>query len=62
MELPTLPDIFNITIGQTFSGGFIDFLLFGVLQGNSKTNYLYVIPIEICGSVVDRFQILNYEI
>ena len=46
-----MADIFNITIGQTFSGGFIDFLLFGVLQGNSKTNYLYVIPIELCGSV-----------
>jgi PTS system maltose and glucose-specific IIC component len=42
-----MADIFNITIGQTFSGGFIDFLLFGVLQGNSKTNYLLVIPIGI---------------
>mgnify|MGYP001636443088 FL=1 len=34
-----MADIFNITIGQTFSGGFIDFLLFGVLQGNAKTNF-----------------------
>ncbi|MBF7016233.1 glucose-specific PTS transporter subunit IIBC [Staphylococcus durrellii] len=42
-----MADIFNITIGQTFSGGFIDYLLFGVLQGNSKTNYLLVIPIGI---------------
>lgn len=34
--------IFEITIGQTFSGGFIDFLLFGVLQGAEKTNWIYV--------------------
>lgn len=42
-----MADVFNITIGQTFSGGFIDFLLFGVLQGNAKTNFLWVIPIGI---------------
>lgn len=42
-----MADIFNITVGQTFSGGFIDYILFGVLQGNSKTNYLLVIPIGI---------------
>lgn len=28
--------ILHITIGQTFSGGLIDFLLFGVLQGKLK--------------------------
>ncbi|WHY71943.1 PTS transporter subunit EIIC [Fictibacillus enclensis] len=37
-----LAHIFQITIGQTFSGGFIDFLLFGVFQGNAKTNWLMV--------------------
>lgn len=42
-----MADIFNITIGQTFSGGFIDFILFGVLQGEAKTNWMYVIPIGI---------------
>ncbi|MDW8543163.1 PTS transporter subunit EIIC [Staphylococcus sp. KG4-3] len=42
-----MADIFNITVGQTFSGGFIDFLLFGVLQGNSKTNFLWIIPVGI---------------
>lgn len=42
-----MADILNITVGQTFSGGFIDYILFGVLQGNSKTNYLLVIPIGI---------------
>ena len=34
--------IFQITIGQTFSGGLIDFILFGILQGNAKTNWIYV--------------------
>ncbi|MBD1575761.1 PTS transporter subunit EIIC [Vibrio sp. S11_S32] len=37
-----LAHIFQITIGQTFSGGFIDFILFGVLQGESKTNWMMV--------------------
>ncbi|EML7265349.1 PTS transporter subunit EIIC [Raoultella ornithinolytica] len=34
--------ILHITIGQTFSGGFIDFILFGVLQGEAKTHWMYV--------------------
>ncbi|MBR3121237.1 glucose-specific PTS transporter subunit IIBC [Oceanobacillus profundus] len=42
-----LAHIFQITIGQTFSGGFIDFILFGVLQGQALTNWMYVIPIGI---------------
>ncbi|VFZ94418.1 PTS system protein [Klebsiella quasipneumoniae] len=32
----------HITIGQTFSGGLIDFMLFGVLQGEARTHWLYV--------------------
>lgn len=39
--------IFNIAIGLTFSGGLIDFITFGVLQGNSKTNWILIIPIGI---------------
>ncbi|MGO3709164.1 glucose-specific PTS transporter subunit IIBC [Vagococcus salmoninarum] len=39
-----LAHIFKITIGQTFSGGFIDFTLFGILQGNDKTNWI-IVPI-----------------
>lgn len=38
-----IADILNISIGNTFSGGLIDFTLFGVLQGNSKTNWIYVL-------------------
>lgn len=37
----------NISVGLTFSGGFLDFLLFGILQGNDKTSWLLVIPVGI---------------
>lgn len=39
--------LFNIAIGLTFSGGLIDFIIFGVLQGNAKTSWLLVLPIGI---------------
>jgi glucose-like phosphotransferase system IIB component len=42
-----LMHIFNIAVGMTFSGGLIDYILFGVLQGNEKTNWVYIIPIGI---------------
>lgn len=42
-----IADILNISIGNTFSGGCIDFTLFGILQGNAKTNWLLVIPVGI---------------
>lgn len=42
-----ISDILRISIGNTFSGGFIDFLLFGILQGNAKTNWMRVIPMGI---------------
>ncbi|MBE6469162.1 MAG: PTS glucose transporter subunit IIB [Coriobacteriaceae bacterium] len=37
-------DLLQIRIGNTFSGGFIDFFLFGIMQGNEKTNWLLQIP------------------
>lgn len=40
-------EILNITVGLTFSGGFIDLFLFGILQGNSKTSWLLIIPVGI---------------
>ncbi|MBC7595202.1 MAG: PTS transporter subunit EIIC [Kineosporiaceae bacterium] len=40
-----LADILDIRLGNTFSGGAIDFTLFGVLQGNEQTNWLLVLPI-----------------
>ena len=39
--------IFNIAVGLTFSGGLFDFIVFGVLQGNSKTSWVLLIPIGI---------------
>ena len=38
-----LMHIFNVGVGMTFSGGFIDFVLFGVLQGNDKTNWIWIV-------------------
>ena len=40
-------DILRISIGNTFSGGLIDFTLFGILQGNEKTNWLREIPVGL---------------
>ena len=37
----------NIAVGLTFSGGFLDFFLFGILQGNEKTSWMMVIPVGI---------------
>lgn len=37
--------ILNITVGLTFSGGFIDLALFGILQGNEKTSWLLILPL-----------------
>ena len=36
--------ILKIAVGLTFSGGFLDFLLFGILQGNAKTGWMLVLP------------------
>ena len=38
-----LMHMLNVGIGMTFSGGFLDFFLFGILQGNTKTSWLHVI-------------------
>ena len=42
-----IADLLNISIGNTFSGGAIDFTLFGILQGQEKTHWMYVIPVGI---------------
>lgn len=39
--------ILNIAVGLTFSGGFLDLFLFGILQGNEKTSWLRIIPVGI---------------
>ena len=59
-------DLLNISIGNTFSGGCIDFLLFGVLQGNAKTNWLLELPVGAVWAVVYyfvfRFAITKFNI
>lgn len=59
-------EILNITIGLTFSGGLIDFFVFGILQGNSKTNWLLIIPIGIAYFilyyVIFRYMIKKYDL
>lgn len=42
-----IADLLDIRIGNTFSGGVIDFFLFGILQGQARTHWLYVIPVGI---------------
>lgn len=50
-----IADAFNISIGNTFSGGIIDFTLFGILPGNDKTNWLLEIPFGIAWAVLYYF-------
>ena len=37
-----LMHILNVGVGMTFSGGLIDLTLFGILQGNDKTHWIWV--------------------
>ena len=37
----------NIAVGLTFSGGFLDLFLFGILQGNEKTGWLRILPVGV---------------
>lgn len=52
-----LMNLFNVRIGMTFSGGFIDYVAFGVLPGTSgfETNWHMVIIIGLCLSVIYYF-------
>ena len=45
----------NVAVGSTFSCGVIDLLLFGVLPGNEKTNWIYIIPVGIAYFVIYYF-------
>ncbi len=47
-----LMHIFHVGVGMTFSGGLIDMFLFGVLQGNSKTNWIWIVVIGIIYFIV----------
>ena len=60
-----LMHIFNVGVGMTFSGGLIDMVLFGVMQGNAKTHWIWIV---IVGAVyfvlyylVFRFMISKFD-
>lgn len=50
-----LMHMFNVGVGMTFSGGFIDLFLFGILQGNAKTSWINVVLVGIVYFVVYYF-------
>lgn len=58
--------ILKITVGLTFSGGLIDLFFFGILQGQSKTNWMMVIPLGVIYFIVYyflfRFLILKFDL
>ena len=47
-----LMHIFNVGVGMTFSGGLIDMFLFGVLQGNAKTNWIWIVIVGVVYFIV----------
>ena len=44
--------ILNVGVGMTFSGGFIDLTLFGILQGNEKTNWIRIVLVGLAYALV----------
>lgn len=50
-----LMHILNVGVGMTFSGGLIDLTLFGILQGNSKTNWLWIVAVGIVYAIIYYF-------
>jgi len=50
-----LMHIFQVGVGMTFSGGFIDMFLYGILQGNAKTNWIWIVIIGIFYFVIYYF-------
>lgn len=50
-----LMHIFEVGVGMTFSGGFIDMFLFGILQGNAKTNWIWIVIVGVAYFVVYYF-------
>lgn len=55
----------GVTIGSTFSAGLIEFLLFGVFQGNAKTGFVWIIilgiPFAIASYFIYRFLIAKLD-
>lgn len=47
-----LMHILNVGVGMTFSGGIIDLVLFGVLQGNTKTGWIWIVIIGLLYAII----------
>ena len=47
-----LMHLLEVGVGMTFSGGLIDLTLFGIMQGNAKTNWLMVVVVGVVYFVV----------
>lgn len=50
-----LMHICNVGVGMTFSGGLIDMTLFGIMQGNAKTNWIWIVIVGVVYFVVYYF-------
>lgn len=50
-----LMHILNVGVGMTFSGGAIDLTLFGILQGNDKTNWIWIVIVGLVYAVIYYF-------
>lgn len=50
-----LMHVFKVGVGMTFSGGLIDMFLFGILQGNEKTNWIWIVIIGVGYFIVYYF-------
>ncbi len=56
-----LMHVFNVGVGMTFSGGLIDMFLFGILQGNAKTNWIWIVVVGV-GYFVVYFLLFSFLI
>ena len=50
-----LMHFFNVGVGMTFSGGLIDLFLFGILQGNKKTGWLWIVVVGVFYFIIYYF-------
>jgi PTS system D-glucosamine-specific IIC component len=60
-----LMHILNVGVGMTFSGGLIDLVLFGVMQGNDKTHWMWVVVVGavyfVLYYIIFRFMISKFD-
>ena len=47
-----LMHVFKVGVGMTFSGGLIDMFIFGIMQGNAKTNWIWIVIVGVVYFIV----------